>query len=28
MFYSFIRALVRVIVFIINGNTHYLNKDK
>ena len=28
LFYSFIRALVRVIVFIINGNTHYLNKDK
>ncbi|MCP0886415.1 1-acyl-sn-glycerol-3-phosphate acyltransferase [Ligilactobacillus sp. WILCCON 0076] len=28
MFYSFIRALVRIILFILNGNAHYLNKDK
>lgn len=28
MFYSFIRVVARVIVFILNGNAHYLNKDK
>lgn len=28
MFYSFIRALVRIILFILNGNARYLNKDK
>lgn len=28
MFYSFIRVVVRVIVFILNGNAHYLNKEQ
>ncbi|GEN47225.1 lysophospholipid acyltransferase family protein [Ligilactobacillus pobuzihii] len=28
MFYSFIRVVARVIVAIINGNSHYLNKEK
>lgn len=28
MFYSFARVIVRMIVFIINGNSHYLNKEK
>ncbi|KRO18623.1 lysophospholipid acyltransferase family protein [Lacticaseibacillus saniviri] len=27
MFYSFIRVVARVIVFLINGNTHYQNKE-
>ncbi|WP_179395547.1 lysophospholipid acyltransferase family protein [Lacticaseibacillus absianus] len=27
MFYTFIRAVARVLVFIINGNTHYENKE-
>ncbi|KRN88681.1 lysophospholipid acyltransferase family protein [Ligilactobacillus ceti] len=28
MFYSFVRAIARFIVFIFNGNAHYLNKEK
>lgn len=28
MFYSFIRIVARIIVFLINGNAHYLNKEK
>ncbi|MDN2452359.1 1-acyl-sn-glycerol-3-phosphate acyltransferase [Lactobacillus sp. UCMA15818] len=28
MFYSFIRIVARGIVFLINGNAHYLNKEK
>lgn len=28
MFYSFIRAVARFIVFVINGNAHYENRDK
>lgn len=28
MFYSFIRVVARIIVFILNGNAHYLNKDR
>lgn len=28
MFYSFIRVIVRFIVFIINGNSHYSHKEK
>lgn len=28
LFYSFIRVLVRILVFIINGNTHFLNKER
>ncbi|AUJ32266.1 MAG: 1-acyl-sn-glycerol-3-phosphate acyltransferase [Liquorilactobacillus nagelii] len=28
MFYSFIRVVARVILFLINGNAHYLNKEK
>ena len=28
MFYSFIRIVARVIAFVINGNAHYLNKEK
>lgn len=27
MFYSFIRGLVRILILIINGNTHYENKE-
>ncbi|WEV55914.1 lysophospholipid acyltransferase family protein [Ligilactobacillus acidipiscis] len=28
MFYSFIRVVARIVVAIINGNSHYLNKEK
>lgn len=28
MFYSFIRVVARFIVFVLNGNAHYENKDK
>ena len=28
MFYSFIRVVARIVVAIINGNSHYLNKAK
>lgn len=28
LFYSFVRVLVRGLVFIINGNAHYLHKDR
>lgn len=28
MFYSVLRVIVRVLIWLINGNTHYLNRDK
>ena len=28
MFYSFIRVIVRIIVYIVNGKPTYLNKEK
>lgn len=28
MFYSFMRGVVRVVLFIINGNAHYEKKDR
>ncbi|CAM2818573.1 lysophospholipid acyltransferase family protein [Dellaglioa algida] len=28
MFYSFARGIVRIIIFLINGNAHYINKEK
>ena len=28
MFFTFMRGVVRVILFVINGNAHYENKEK